>query len=155
MKEIFEALYTWFGTNPLFSNDLKRHLMGLDITCSDFTGPPWITNIALLMIVITILMYAIQYHIFDTDAFCSGWWWWINATFTFVVNFVLAFIITFYFFWLEEIYCPQLNIPIADLIGFSVSNGILSFVLFVIISSTPLPRMFSKNCDGTTFWKPF
>lgn len=153
MKEFFASLYEWFGLMPLYSTDMGDQLRGWDNTCTNYTGTPYYIYIGWIMIIITALVYALQYHIIDSSRWNKKHHWWINALLIFVLNFLIAFTIPFNTVNAGD-FCNQLNLSVSDCIGFGLSNAIWSFMFFLIISTNPLIRKFSTNCRNTTFWKP-
>lgn len=138
---------------PLYSTDMGDQLRGWDITCTDYFGTPWYVYIGWIMIFITILVYALQYHIIDSSKWNKKQHWWLFATVIVALNFLVAFTIPFNTVNAGD-FCNQLNLSISDCIGFGLSNAIWSFILFIIISTIPLIRTLSTNCRNTTFWKP-
>lgn len=153
MKQFFAGLYEWWGLISFYATDLGDHLLGYDITCSDYVATPWYLYIGLSMLSVTILFYLVQYHIIDSSRFNKKFHWWLVALMIFALNFVIAFSIPFNSLQTEN-YCSQLFFSEADCLGFGLSNAIWSFFLFVIITSIPVTRPFSVNCRHTTFWKP-
>lgn len=153
MKEIFASLYEWFGINFLYSTDMGDQLRGWDITCTDYIGTPWYVIIGWVMVATTALVYVLQYHIIDSSKWNKKQHWWIFALFIICLNFLIAFIIPFNTINAGD-FCNQLNLSVADCIGFGMSNAIWSFILFIFISTIPLIRRFSTNCRNTTFYKP-
>jgi len=153
MKEFFAGLYEWWGINPLYATDLGEHLQGLDIICEDYVATPWYTYIGTSMILVTILSYAFQYHIIDSNRYSGRPHLIITSITSIVINFLIAFSIPFNALQNNN-YCGELNFNTADCIGFGISNAIWSFILLVIITSLPWPRSKSVNCSHTIFWKP-
>ena len=153
MTEFFASLYEWFGLLPLYSRDLGDHLRGWDITGSGYIGTPWYNYIGWLMIIVTMLFYALQYHIIDSSRFNKKHHWWIFALLIVLINFLIAFSIPFSSFQAGD-YDSQLILSVSDCIGFGFSNAMWSFILFLVISTIPIIRGFSNNCRHTTFWKP-
>lgn len=153
MKGFFASLYEWFGLIPLYSRDLGDHLRGFDITCTDYIATPWYVYIGWIMIILTVFLYSLQYHIIDRSRFNKRGHWWILALIIVILNFIIAFTIPFNSLQAGD-YCNQLNLSVSDCIGFGFSNAIWSFILFIFISTIPLFRRFSTNCRHTTFWKP-
>jgi hypothetical protein len=153
MTNFFASLYEWFGLMPLYAKDLGDHLRGWDITCTDYVGTPWYNYFGWIMIIITSLIYALQYHIIDSSRINKKGHWWIFSLILFVLNFLIPFSITFNTLQSDD-YCNQLIISVSDCIGFALSNAIWSFIMFVIITSLPVTRRLSTNCRHTTFWKP-
>lgn len=153
MKELFANLYEWWGLLPFYSTDMGDHLRGFDITCSDYTGTPWYFFIGFIMVIITAIFYVIQYHLLDSARFNKKLHWWIVAVIVLIINFFVAFSITFNSLQAGD-YCNQLNISVTDCIGFGFSNALWGLVLFVLITSFRYPRSIANNCRNTTFWKP-
>ncbi len=128
-------------------------LRGWDITCTDYISTPWYVYIGWIMIIITVFIYALQYHIIDNSRVNKRGHWWIFALVIVFINFIVAFTIPFNSIQAGD-YCNQLNLSVSDCIGFGFSNAIWSFLLFILISTVPLIRSLSTNCRHTTFWKP-
>lgn len=153
MIEFFASLYEWFGFMPLFSTDMGDQLRGWDITCTNYIGTPWYIYIGWILIIVTSLLYALQYHIYDSTRFNKKHHWWIMALIIVALNFLVAFTISFNTINAGD-FCNQLNLSVSDCIGFGLSNAIWSFIFFLIISTIPMLRRLSTNCRNTTFWKP-
>jgi len=153
MDKFFASLYEWFGMMPLYSRDLGDHLRGWDITCTDYIATPWYVYIGWIMLILTSLSYALQYHIIDSSRFNKRNHWWLNALLIFILNFLIAFSIPYNSFQAGD-YCKDLIFSTSDCLGFGLSNAIWSLILFTIITTIPLIRRFSTNCRHTTFWKP-
>ena len=153
MVDFFASLYEWFGLNPVFSIDMADLLRGWDITCTGFIATPWYVYIGWIMIVLTTIIYTLQYHIIDSSTWNKKHHWWIFALIIVVLNFLIAFLIPFNIVQAGD-FCNQLSLSVSDCIGFGFSNAVWSFILFLIISTIPLFRKLSTNCRETTFWKP-
>lgn len=153
MKEVFASLYEWFGLFPLYSKDMGDLLRGWDITCTDYISTPWYVYIGWIMVILTVAIYTIQYHIIDSSRWNKRKHWWVFASLIISLNFLIAFAIPFNIIQTSD-FCNLLNLTISDCIGFGLSNAIWSLVLFLVISTIPIPRRFSTNCRHTTFWKP-
>lgn len=153
MKELFASIYEWFGLFPLYSRDLGDHLRGWDITCSEYIGTPWYNYVGLIMIIITLFFYLLQYHIIDSPKFKAKHHWWIIALIIVILNFFIAFTIPFNSLQAGN-YCNQLSFTVSDCVGFGFSNAFWSFVLFLLLTSFKYPKYLSINCRYTTFWKP-
>lgn len=153
MIDIFSSLYEWFGLMPLYSTDMGDHLRGWDITCTDYIGTPWYVYIGWIMIITTSFIYSLQYHIIDNSRWNKKHHWWIFAIVIVGLNFLIAFTIPLNTINAGD-FCNQLNLSFSDCIGFGLSNSVWSFIFFIILSTNPLIRRFSKNCRNTTFWKP-
>lgn len=153
MEEFFASIYEWFGFEPFYKTDLGDLLRGWDITCSGHIDTKWYILIGWSMIGLTSLLYAFQYHIYDSSKFNKKQHWWIMAFLIITLNFLIAFLIPYNIVKSGD-FCSQLNLSVTDCIGFGLSNGIWSFIFFLTISTIPLIRRFSTNCRNTTFWKP-
>lgn len=154
MLDFFTNLYRWFDLIPFYSRDLGEHLRGYDFTCSGFFGSPLYIYTGWALLILTAAFYALLYHIINSQQFNKRRHWWMMAAALFVLNFFIAFILPFKDLQAGE-YCNQLNISTADCIGFGLSNGLWSFILFTLITSLPYPRAFAGyNTTETTFWKP-
>lgn len=153
MEEFFASLYEWFGVNPLYKTDMGDYLRGWDITCSCYCDTQWYVLIGWTMIAITVFSYALQYHIVDDSRFNKKQHWWIMALIIVVLNFLFAFLVPFNTVQSGD-FCNELNLTVADCIGFGFSNAVWSFILFIIITSFKYPRYLGTNTRFTTFWKP-
>ena len=156
MITFFASLYEWFGLMPLYSSNMGDLLRGWDSTCTDFIATPWYIYIGWLMIIITILMYVLQYHIIDSPKFNKKHHWWIMAFVILIINFLIAFTITFNILQSGD-FCQELNLTFSDCVGFGFSNALWSLIFFVLITSFPFPRKIDigvGNCRHTTFWNP-
>lgn len=154
MEDFFASLYEWFGANPFYSTDMGDHLRGwMCINESGYYGTNWYILIGWAMIAITAFFYALQYHIIDDSRFNKRSHWWIMALIIVVLNFLLAFLIPFNTVQSGD-FCNELNLTIADCIGFGLSNTVWSFILFIVITSFKYPRHLGTNTRFTTFWKP-
>jgi len=153
MKEFFASIYEWFGLFPLYSRDLGDHLRGWDITCSDYIGTPWYSYIGWLMFIITLFIYALQYHMIDHPRYNKKIHWWLSALTIVLLNFFTAVLIPYNSIQSGE-YCSQLNFSVSDCIGFGFSNSLVSFIFFIFLTSFKYPKYFAINCSRTTFWNP-
>ncbi len=153
MIDFFASIYEWFGVISFYSTDMGDLLRGWDITCTDYIGTPWYLYIGWIMIGLTTLFYALQYHIIDSPKWYKKQHWWLFALIILSLNFLIAFLISFNIVQSSD-YCEQLNVTIGDCVGFGFSNAVWSLLLFVLITSFPIFRKLSTNCRHTTFWKP-
>lgn len=154
MRDFFASLYEWFGLIPFYSTDLGEHLRGYDITCSDYMGTPLYVYIGWIMIALTVFFCFLQYRIINSPRFNKRVHWWIIALVIVVINFLIAFTLPFNDLQSAD-FCNQLKISIADCVGFGISNAIWSLILFLLLTSFPLPRRWAgHNMTDTTFWKP-
>ena len=93
MTDFFAALYEWFGLIPLYSSDLADHLRGWDLLCESYSGTPGYVYVGWLMILVTMALYAFQYHVFDRPNFQRRHHWWLVACVIAILNFTIAFAI--------------------------------------------------------------
>ncbi len=153
MVNFFASMYEFWGNLQLYSTDLADHLRGWDITCTCYCGTPVYSLIGWIMVGIVIVFYALQYHILDSVRYMRVYHWWITCLVLALINYLVAF--TWANNALQSLnYCEDLIISTSDCLGFGLANALWSIILFILITSFPIPRRFSSNCSGTTFWKP-
>jgi hypothetical protein len=153
MRDFFASLYEWFGLNSLYSTDLGEHLRGYDITCSDYLDTPLYVMVGLSMIFSTIIIYILLYYVINSPRWNKRAHWWIFAGVLVSINFLIAFTPPFNDLQTTD-YCTQLRISALDCVFFGVSNAIWSFILFAILTSSPIRKWAGHNMTDTTFWKP-
>jgi hypothetical protein len=158
MTDFFASLYEWFGIMPLYSKGMMERLRGWDITCTGYIASPLYNYIGWSMIIVTAFIYALQYHIIDSSRWNKKQHWWLFSLVIVSLNFIIAFSLTYNMVQSGD-FCQSDNLSVADCIGFSFSNALLSFILFVLLTSFPFPRRYiptvnGGNCRGTTLWKP-
>jgi hypothetical protein len=154
MRDFFASLYEWFGLIPFYSTDLGEHLRGYDITCTDYMGTPLYVYIGWIMILLTIFFYILQYYIINSPRFNKWIHWWLIALVIVILNFLIAFTLPFNDLQSSD-YCNQLKLSVSDCVGFGFSNALWSFILFLLLTSLPVPRKWAGyNMRHTTFWKP-
>ena len=154
MSDFFASLYEWFGLVPFYSTDLGEHLRGYDITCSAYMGTNLYMGIGLAMLGVTAAVYILQYYVINSPAWNKRMHWWLFALLLVVVNFLIAFGFPFKDLQAGD-YCTQLRISVLDCVFFGISNAIWSFILFLLLTSFPVPRRWAgHNMTDTTFWKP-
>lgn len=158
ITNLFASLYEWFGINPLYGTDMGAALRGYSADCTgQYTGTEWYSIIGLTMLAITVLVYAFQYHIVDSARFMRRRHWWLMALLIAVLDLLIGFTIPFNILQSNN-YCSTgdnaLHFSSMDCFGFGLTNAIWGFVVFVLITSVPWVRRFSRNCRHTTFWKP-
>ena len=136
MKEIFARLYEWFGSIPFYSKDMDDYLRGLDFACTGYFAIPWYLYVGLVMIIITVLIFALQNDIIDSRRYKKAGHWGLAAARIVLFNFFFAAAIPFIALQ-NNAYCSRLKLSVADCIGFGVDNALWSLILFVIISQLP------------------
>jgi len=133
MKEFFAHLYEWFGLVHIYSRDLGDFLRGWDYACVGYFAIPWYFYIGFSMIVVTGLIFGLQYDLIDSKRFRSREHWELAALIVVICNFLIAFSIPFVAI-LKKMHCAQLDISVSDCIFFGLSVAVWSFVLFSILS---------------------
>lgn len=150
MSDFFANLYE---LNPLVSKDMGDFLRGWDSVSQQYVLTPWYLYIGWLMIALTALMYAFQYHIIDSSRCNKKQHWWFFALLIITLNFLIAFLVPFNALQAGDV-SADLHLNVVDCIGFGVSNALWSLILFMLLTSFKFPRLLSGNCRHTTFWKP-
>jgi len=157
---MFQAIYEVFGLNPFFSSNMAQFLAGVEDLCSEpygpFGGMKLYEFFGCIMLGSSIIIYIMQYHIIDKPAVSSWKAWWAFAGGAFVFNVGFSFIrlwtllsnIPLKFDCEEEFVKVIFNIQ--DVAMFALVNGILSFIVFTLVSWPKLSRRWSKNCFVTT-----
>jgi len=153
MDDLFASIYEFGGLLPFYSADLGDHLRGFDITCTDYVATPWYVYIGWTMIALTLIFYALMYHIIDSVHYNTKKSWWLTALAVFVINFLVAFTIVYNSVHSGQV-CKSLHITSGDVMGFGLANAIVAFLLFMLVTSVPWIRGLGSNCRLTTFWKP-
>ena len=129
----FARLYEWFGLLPVYSHDMAEFLKGMDVSCTGYYALPWYFYVGLLMIIITTLLFLMQYDLISSRRFPKAEHWGLAAFVVFVVNYALAFTAPFVA-QQTKFYCPGLQLTVVDCIGFGVSNGAWALVYFSLLS---------------------
>jgi hypothetical protein len=154
---MFRNLYEIFGLNPFFSQNMAVFLGGTDIECYEpYSSVSLYMFFGIVMLVSTVFIYALQYHIIDKVGISNHKAWWAFAGTAFSVNFGFASIrmwallssAPLKFGCDEEFIKVIFNIP--DIAMFAFVNGIFSFIVFTLLSWPPFFRRLSKNCYNTT-----
>lgn len=153
MTDFFASLYEWFGFIPLYTKGMMERLRGWDYISQEYVLTNWYVNMGLIMIGITSLIYALQYHVIDSSRWNKKKHWWIFSILVVGINFLIAFSITNNIIQTAD-FDPNDNLSISDCIGFGFSNALWALIFFLIISTIPIFRRFSTNCRHTTFWTP-
>jgi hypothetical protein len=136
MTDFFGRLYEWLG---LYSHDLGEFLRGWDIACTGYYTTPWYLYTGWVMIVLTGLIFALQYDLINPDRFKKPGHWSLAMLMAVIVNFILAFTVPFVAMK-TGLYCLRLQISVADCMGFGLSNAFWSFVVFGLFSAFRLAR---------------
>jgi hypothetical protein len=133
MDEFFARMYEWFGLIPVYSKDLCEFLRGWDYACTGYFALHWYLYVGLFMVVITTLLFALQYDLISGKRFKRQRHWALTAFVIIVVNFAVAFTVPFVA--LETgVHCMHLKLAVLDCIGFGLSNAVWAFIFFSLLS---------------------
>jgi len=134
MQEFFAKLYEWFGLLPIYSRDMAEHLRGWDYACSGYFALPQYVYVGWAMIIVTTVIFALQYDLINSKRFPGPRHWGLAAFMIVIINFLVAFAVPFISIETKS-YCLHFKLSVADCIGFAISNAVWSFLLFVILSA--------------------
>jgi hypothetical protein len=152
-------IYEWFGLNPFCRPEMVEFLSGFEDCGEEYEAKKWYLIFGIVMLFSTVFIYFLQYHIIDKSRFSGFKWWWFFAVSAFIFNFIFSFLYLYNFSINaedSEFNCLSEGVMIlsnADYLLFALNNAIWSFFVFVIISSSPIPRRFSRNCYNTKFYR--
>jgi hypothetical protein len=152
-----QGIYEIFG----LSQNMAAFLGGIEDLCAEpygFMGTSLYNFFGVMMLVISTIVYVLQYHIIDKAKFSGFKWCWIFSGFALVLNAVFVFALVWNLLSNgalkydcdEEFFKVLLNAPTVG--WFAIVNGILGWIWFAIVSSLPYPRKISKNCFRTTIF---
>lgn len=154
MTDFFASIYELFS---LYSKGMGERLRGWDITCTGYIASPLYDYIGWSMIIVTLSIYALQYHIIDSSRWNKKKHWWLFSLLIVGLNFIIAFLLTNNMFQSGD-FCQTDILSVLDCIFFGFSNAIWSFIFFTLLTSFPFPKRaipsMNGNCRHTTFWKP-
>ena len=157
ITNFFAGLYEWFGLMSLYSKGMMERLRGWDITCTGYIASPLYVYIGWIMIILTALIYILQYHVIDSSRWNKKSHWWLFGLLIFIINFLIAFSVTYNMVQSGD-FCQSDNLTVTDCFGFGFSNALWSLIFFILLTSFPFPRRVipsrNGNCRHTTFWKP-
>jgi quinol-cytochrome oxidoreductase complex cytochrome b subunit len=122
-------LYSWFGIIPLYSRDLDAFLRGWDQACTGYYALHWYLYIGLIMVIMTLLIFALQYDLASPERFKRSEHIELSFLMVFLSNFVIAFIIPMAAF-LTKSHCAQLQLSVSDCMLFALSDGVWSIIFF-------------------------
>ena len=90
MKEFFANLYEWFGLVHLYSRDMSDFLKGWDYACVGYFALPCYLYSGLIMILLTTLLFALQYDLISVARFPDREHWELAVVVVVICNFLLA-----------------------------------------------------------------
>lgn len=159
MGNLFGNIYYWFVN--LFGEYLHSFLWGYDCQTNSWEATNHYLMIGWVMLLTTLLLFAIYYYWLNHPRFNKWWHWLIVGLGAFVINLLFARGCANYY--LADglipdclLYTTQPNGEVIQNIYsyhcwmFGVANGIISFVLFGIVSI--IGKRWSINCRHTP-WK--
>jgi hypothetical protein len=133
MKGFFAHLYEWFGWIHIYSKDMSDFLKGWDYACVGYFALPWYFYVGVLMVIVTVLVFALQYDLISGTRFKTVQHWELAALVVVIVNFLIAFSVPFVAI-LQHTHCPMLKLSVSDCVLFGLSNAVWAFILFSILS---------------------
>ncbi len=133
MKQVFAHMYEWFGLFPIYSRDLSDFLKGWDYACVGYFALPWYFYIGWGMIMLTGLLFALQYDLISGIRFKNREHWELAVMVVAICNFLIAFTIPFVAIN-KGMQCPQLKITFPDCIFFGLCNAVWGVIVFLILS---------------------
>lgn len=133
MTNFFAWLYEWFHLLPLYSYDMGQFLRGMDVACTGYYALPWYFYVGVSMLVVTFLLFGLQYDLISGTRFPKAEHWGLAAFAVFIINFAFAFAVPFVAHE-TGFYCPYLHLTVLDCIGFGLSNATWGVVLFSLLS---------------------
>lgn len=153
MGSFFASIYEWFGLIRFYETDLADWLRGWDELCEGYNEQNKYVMIGFFMIISSLIVYVVLYHVIDSSRFKSKGHWWISLLILVLSNFFFAFSIP-YNVLMSGNFCEDLSFDVFDCIGFGISNSIWTIIFYILITSFKYPKAFSINCKYTTFWRP-
>lgn len=157
--EFVGRIYCFFES--LFGQQLGDYLWGYNCETEDFTDPMLFPRIALWTLLISLLISVLYYYIINSARF-HRWWSWLIMAFS---NSLICFF--FAYWWIKEDYLNNLigdcllyqrnasgniveyYITESNFWGFSLTNAIISFAIFFILSM--ILKWGSINCRKSPF----
>lgn len=157
--EFIGRIYCFFES--LFGQELGDYLWGYNCETDNYTDPVLFPRIALWTFLISLLIGILYYYIINSARF-HRWWSWLIMAFS---NSLICFF--FAYWWIKEDYLDNLigdcllyqrdesgdiigrYITESSFWGFSLTNAIISFVTFFILSI--MLKWGSTNCRKSPF----
>lgn len=150
MNDILGNLYELFGYSRGFSNMLRAY----DVDCMEY-GASMYPVMFYVMLGTVAVFYVFHYHILNSASFNKKSSCWVMGLFLALTNFVISYV------WTTKVagtgdYCQELKISNPqDFILFSLASATYAFIVWAILTSSPIPRKFAGvNMNQTTLWKP-
>ena len=134
MRDVFARMYEWFGLMPLYSHDMSEFLKGMDTSCMSYFALPAYFYIGLAMIIVTGLIFALQYDLISSARFPKREHWELAAMVVFITNFLIAFSVPYVAILIRS-YCILLKLTVLDCIMFGLSNAIWALIFFAILNT--------------------
>lgn len=150
MNNILATLYELFG----YSRDFGKFLRGWQSDCADYGASQYPGMFVLLLVTVGIF-YVFHYHVLNSTGFNKKSSCWVMGLLLALTNFAISFA------WVSRLvgaggYCEELKISeTQDFILFSLASATYAFIIWAILTSSPIPRRFAGvNMNQTTLWKP-
>lgn len=149
MKDFFAPIYELL--KALYGSDLAEHLYGLNPNGSgDYTARSLYVTVGLLLIIITAAVVGIYYFLLNSPRY-NRWFHWMGFM---AANFFIQLGIGFYLPYMDfdkGAVAPTVKnvVDNGHLWGFGFANGLLSVVLFFLLSI--VVKRFSRNCSTVPF----
>ncbi len=149
MKDFFAPIYEVL--KALYGSDLAEHLYGLDPSgTGDYNARSLYVTVGFLLIIITAAIVIAYYFLINSPRY-NRWYHWMGFM---GVNFIIHLCLGFYLPYLDfdkGNVAPTVKdvVDSGHLWGFGLANGLLSIVLFILLSI--IVKRFSRNCSTVPF----
>ena len=160
MTNILKFLYELFG----YSKSLSYMLMRYDVECGEY-GTSLYPVMFYVMLGTVAVFYVFHYHVLNSASFNKKSSCWVMGVFLALTNFIISLA------WSRSIaatadFCEADKIVFEqgfilrwigsqDFILFGLASATYSFIIWAILTSSPIPRRFAGvNMNQTTLWKP-
>ena len=144
LETLLGNMYGWFDF--FYCLNLSEHLWGWDMNTHGFTKELCYNTIGLYTLLISTIVMVTYYYFIDHPRFCKWWSWAIMAVF----NSIMCLLLGYYFTYMdydsgrisddlmyvrdEQGQVVSQLINESDCWGFGISNMIIAFIFFLILS---------------------
>jgi hypothetical protein len=150
MTNILKFVYELFG----YSKEMSNMLMRWDSACEDYGTSLYPVMFYVLLGTVAVF-YVFHYHVLNSASFNKKSSCWVMGLFLALTNFVISLL------WTKNIaatgdFCGADKISgQQDFVLFGLASATISFIIWAILTSSPIPRRFAGvNMNQTTLWKP-
>jgi hypothetical protein len=150
MTNILKFVYELFG----YSKGMSYMLLQYDRECTEY-GAALYPVMFYVLLGTVVVFYVFHYHILNSASFNKKSSCWVMGLFLALTNFVIGLV------WTQRLagggdYCQDNGVPSQqDFILFGLASATISFIIWTILTSSPIPRRFAGvNMNQTTLWKP-